>query len=159
MKNIVLFSVSMAFALSTVGCLSWVEKTQSNENIIYGIGIAEIGEPTANGRISTQNQAQQLASARARDDISRQLSASVEGMITDYFGNNIASSEAVSRQLNKDILERSMIDRRSFKKGAYYVRAGYKTSYAKDIVRDAAKDAQINAAAALQRMDEAFRNF
>jgi hypothetical protein len=126
---------------------------------LFGVGIADIGEST---QITNRNQALQAATARAREDVTLQISASVKGMVTDYSQGSNNFFESVTRQLTSDILQNSRVEKSEFKKKSCYVLVSYKKADAYNSIetarRNSADNAKESAEAAVQAMQEAIKN-
>ncbi|MDR1637288.1 MAG: LPP20 family lipoprotein [Treponema sp.] len=134
------------------------------EDALWGIGSA---------KQSSQQMSMTMAETRARADIARQLSTTVEGMITDYTRDanmgtanqaSIGLQESINRQLSQAKLTGARTDQRwSAPDGTLWTRVVYSKAdaakYAADSIKnvvdnDEARYAEFKAMEATKLMDE-----
>jgi hypothetical protein len=147
--------------VDTSGRPDWVLNPPDDEELIYGMGSA----------VSTnESRGWRMAENRARMSISYQITAIIKGMQVDYTNQAGTDSnetglnffEDVGRQLTASVLNGARIARRGQgTNGTYYVLVSYsqatvKRSISNQVGSTAAKQARVDANAALKAMDAAF---
>jgi hypothetical protein len=171
-----MFSVAVVFAvlvvvLASVGCGSapaaaakvdrpdWVINPPQDDEKLFGMGAANS---------TNESRGWKMAENRARNSISYQITAIVEGMQEDYTkqagsdGAEVSENffRDVGRQLTANVLNGARIEKRGMgSNGTYYVLVSFSESAVRDAgsaaIQTAARNAQINAENALQAMDAA----
>jgi hypothetical protein len=174
-----MFSVTTAFAvlalaLASAGCGSsptaaakvdrsdrpdWVFNPPQDDEMFFGMGSANS---------TNESRGWKMAENRARNSISYQITAIVEGMQEDYTkqagtdGAEISQNffQDVGRQLTANVLNGARIERRGVgSNGTYYILVSYSESAVRDAgtaaIQTAARNAQISAENALRAMDAA----
>ncbi|MDR1636916.1 MAG: LPP20 family lipoprotein [Treponema sp.] len=171
MFSVAVVFVALAVALVSGSCGSspaatakvdrpdWVLNPPQDDEKLFGMGAANS---------TNESRGWKMAENRARNSISYQITAIVEGMQEDYTrqaGTDDAETslnffQDVGRQLTANVLNGARIEKRGIgSNGTYYVLVSYSESAIKDAgsaaIQAAAKNAQISAENALQAMDAA----
>jgi hypothetical protein len=171
MFSVAVVFVALVVALSSMGCGSspaaaakvdrpdWVLNPPQDDEKLFGMGAANS---------TNESRGWKMAENRARNSISYQITAIVEGMQEDYtkqagtdsaeIGQNFFQD--VGRQLTANVLNGARIEKRGIgSNGAYYVLVSFSESAVRDAgsaaIEAAAKNAQVSAENALRAMDSA----